>query len=506
MSDDRQVLVIGSGPSGAMAALTLVKQGIPVTMLESGQSLPSGWLVRVAGRNLIRSRPQVEDPKIHVASDDAGASWFHAHCLGGMSSHWAGAVPRFAPDDFFEGERLDERYRWPISYRDLEPYYEQIERMLSVTAARRSVPAQPASIVAHERRLPHDWDAVAEAAESLGHGLTPLPLAAGPRWALQRTGVGFNSYTNIVQPLERSPLFRLIRGAHALRLHWRGDEQKVTGITYFDRETGSEQQIKGAAVVVAAGPLASTSLLLNSTSPDFPEGLGETEGLLGHYLHDHPYDVGLVDLARPIDGLRQSAVLTRAPYAESSPLVGAACVLGSNSAWEKARTVTPFGSKSLGVWIFGTMVPTHGNYVRLDPSTKDAFGLPSLDVHIRYDESVPANMARARQRLADVFDAAGYPSTVRSVTPTLVPGQSIHYGGTVRMHSSRTYGMLNAWNRLHAVDNVVVADASCFTTGPEKNPTLTVMAIAARAAHRLAVDLKTANVRTSTRQLVAAGR
>jgi choline dehydrogenase-like flavoprotein len=489
-----------------MTALTLVNRGIPVTMLESGQAMPRGMLVRVAGRNLVRKRPRISDPKRHVASGDPSAAWYHALCPGGMSSHWAGAVPRFAPDDFHDGARLDERYRWPVSYDDLIPYYERAERLLSVAAARLGVPALPAGLVAYERHLPSAWQHVANSAAMLGHGLTPLPLAAGPDWALRRAGVGFNSYEQIVRPLERSPLFQVRLGAHALRLEWSGDRRRVTSVTYVDRATGSQHRIDGAAVVVAAGPLASTKLLLDSACRDFPDGLGETEGVLGRYLHDHPYDVCTLELTRPLPGLKQSAVLTRAPYPKSPPLLGAACALGSSSAWEKALTVTPRGSRTFGVWIFGTMVPTQRNYVRLSANAKDEYGLPALDVHIRYDESAEHNIAAAREQLATVLHAAGNPSTVRSTLPRLVPGESIHYGGTVRMHHSAKYGMLNEWNRLHAVDNVAVVDASSFTTGPEKNPTLTVMAVAARAAHRLAVDLKTDSVGTRAPVLVKASR
>jgi choline dehydrogenase-like flavoprotein len=505
MTDDRRVLVIGSGPAGAMVAQTLVREGIPVTMLESGQHLPRGLLVRVAGRNLVRKRPRIEDPRRHVASDDPTASWYHALCPGGMSSHWAGAVPRFAPEDFYEGERLDERYRWPISYDDLVPYYRRVERIFNVAGASRDVAAQPAGIVAHERRLPADWQQVASAAEGLGQGLTPLPLAAGPDWAISRGGVGFNSYTDMVRPLERSANFRLILGAHALRLEWCGVRRRVTGVTYHDRMTGSQRRIDGAAVVVAAGPLASAKLLMDSACADFPEGLGETEGVLGRYLHDHPHDVGAIELTRPLSGLGQAAVLTRAPYSVAPPLISASCVIGSKSAWDKARSITPFGSKLFGLWIFATMVPRPEHYVRLASEARDEFGMPALDVHIRYDESVKHNLAAARERLVRILLAAGYPPSSLSSTPMLVPGTSIHYGGTVRMHSSRRFGMLNGWSRLHAVDNVVVADASSFTTGPEKNPTLTVMAIAARAAHRLAVDLKTDSVGTRAPVLSGVG-
>jgi choline dehydrogenase-like flavoprotein len=339
--------------------------------------------------------------------------------------------------------------------------------------------------------LPKDWERVAEQAEASGQGgLTPLPLAAGPQWALRGTGVGFNSFTHIIKPLQRSPLFQLVLGAHALRLDWSGEQRRVTSVTYFDRATRCERRLAASAVIVAAGPLASTKLLLDSTCNDFPEGLGDTEGLLGRYLHDHPHDIGTVELDRPLSCLSQSVVLTRAPYQESTPLLAASCVLGSSSTWDKLWTVMPLGTKVFGVWIFGTMVPSYRNHVRLDSESKDEYGLPALNIHISYDERVQRSMAAARHRLVAVLESAGYRGTVWSSLPKLEPGLSIHYGGTVRMHSSRQHGMLNAWNRLHAVDNVVVADASCFTTGPEKNPTLTVMAIAARASHRLAEDLK----------------
>ena len=138
------------------------------------------------------------------------------------------------------------------------------------------------------------------------------------------------------------------------------------------------------------------------------------------------------------------------------------------------------------------MIPSDRNYVRLDAKTRDEFGLPRLDVHIRYDDDVIRNMASARRRLVDVLGAAGYAANVTPSAPTLTPGHSVHYGGTVRMHASKAHGMLDSFNRLHEVKNVLVTDASSFTTGPEKNPTLTVMAIAARASHQLAYDLKSA--------------
>src|SRR5581483_4192011 len=130
MSDDRRVIVIGSGPSGAMAAHQLVRKGIPVTMLESGRDFQGGFLVRLMGRNLYRRVPPMESGTRHVASGDPKTDWYVNLAPGGVSNQWTGAVPRFAPEDFTEGERLHECYRWPVSYEQMVPYYEIVESLM----------------------------------------------------------------------------------------------------------------------------------------------------------------------------------------------------------------------------------------------------------------------------------------------------------------------------------------------------------------------------------------
>jgi choline dehydrogenase-like flavoprotein len=490
--ENASIVVIGSGPSGAMAARTLVEHGLPVTMLESGQDVPSGLLVRAMGRNVLRRRQHIE-ASADVSTDRSNA-WYQALVPGGLSNYWVGAAPRFAPDDFCEGERLDERYRWPLSYADLQPYYDRAERVLRIVASPHDVPNLPAPVVLQSRELPGAWQAVARHAATMGHGLAPMPLADGPDWMVTRTGVGFNSYTHVVRPLQRRDNFELRLGAHVLRLEWQGDLKKVTSVLYRDRASGRDVCLPAAAVVVAGGSLASTKLLLNSDSHDFPNGLGNGEGLLGQYLHEHPqqwFQLELRDAALP--RLPHAAYLTRAGVtADSPPLMAAGCTIGFASLQDKLWSIVPRPADRFGVLVFGTMVPLASNQLRVHPVNRDEFGLPQLDAQIAYAPEELHNMSVARERLANVLDAAGYPCSVPRFLPDPEPGNSVHYGGTVRMHASAKHGMLNGWNRLHAVDNVVVADASSFTTGVEKNPTLTAMALAARAADRLARDLKAA--------------
>jgi len=489
VQDERRVVVIGSGPTGAMAASVLVQRGIPVTLLESGVRPPEGVLVRALGRNLWRRVPPLGQGPFDSPSDPR-PEW-HVHLgPGGLSCQWTGAVPRFAPDDFTEGERLHERYRWPVTYEELVPWYEAAERVMSVTGPPRDVPGLPAGRFAWTHALPGDWQPLVRTAEARGQGFAALPLADGPPWLLARRGTAFNSFTGLVRPLLRSPLFRLLTGAHALRLEWDGAVRQAAAVVYQSRLDGSQHRLEAAAFVVAAGPLWSTKLLFDSACPDFPRGLGDSRGLLGTHLHDHPKEWWGLDLDRPLSLLAPAAYLTRIPCGESAPLLSTSWTLGVTNVRDRVRSRFGLKGTAVGVQVFGTMIPSDAHFVRPSSTVKDEFGLPGLEICIRFDEAVLSNVVRARGHLMCLLEEAGIRCRLRPVEPQLRPGNAVHYGGTVRMHADPRYGLLNAWNRMHEVPNVAVCDASSFTTGCEKNPTLTAMALAARAADRLAADLK----------------
>jgi choline dehydrogenase-like flavoprotein len=490
MRDERQVVVIGSGPAGAAAARELLQNGIRVTMLESGTDFQRGLLVRVAGRNFYRRTPPLREEGAHAVSGDPRTVCYVKLAPGGLSNNWTGAVPRFAPEDFTEGERLHERFRWPITYPDLEPYYEKVERHLQITADPRDVPQMPGGHVSYRYSLPSDWHDVERAANKFGQGFTAYPLADGPPNMLVRRGTAFNSYFNIVRPLLQSANFRLQTGAHALQLQWSQPKRKVDGVIYYDRRTAAMQRIDASAVVVACGPLGSAKLLHNSTCSDFPQGLGNSTGLLGCFLHDHPREWWSFEMDRPRRILSPSAYLTRLPYDSSAPLLATSWTLGTASLKDRIRSRFGLQATIVGVQMIGTMIPSEMCFAKPSATQKDEFGLPSLDVRIHYSETEVDNVVRARQHLMNLMADAGCRATLGEIVPTLYPGTIAHYGGTARMHAKPQYGVVDAWNRVHDAPNVLVCDAACFTTAAEKNPTLTVMAIAARAATRLAHDLQ----------------
>ena len=488
--DERQVVVIGSGPAGAAVARELTQIGIPVTMLESGSGFQPGLLVRLGGRNFYRRTPPLGEEGRHEVSGDPRTLCYAKLAPGGLSNNWTGAVPRFAPEDFTEGERLHERFRWPIDYSDLAPYYEKVERYMTITADPRDVPQMPGGYVSYRYRLPEDWQVVERAANKHGQGFTAYPLADGPPNMIVRRGTAFNSYSAVVRPLLRRSNFRLQTDAHALQIQWSPTKGKVDAVVYHNRRTGASERIEASAVVVACGPLGSAKLLHNSTSAAFPQGIGNSSGVLGRFLHDHPREWWMFQMDRPLSILSPSAYLTRLPYDSSPPLLATSWTLGSATLGDRIRSRFGMKATAVGVQVIGTMIPSEGCAARPSTTKKDEFGLPALDVHISYTREEVDNVMRCRQHLMNVMADAGCRATLGDVVPTLFPGTIAHYGGTARMHAKPQYGVVDAWNRVYDAPNVLVCDASCFTTAAEKNPTLTVMALATRAATRLAHDLK----------------
>ena len=485
------VIVIGSGPSGAIAAAELVQRGLDVVLLDAGRGAPTGCLVRVKGHTVFRIVAGAPETHRHVAVGDPTAEWQSSRTLGGLSNYWTAAVPRFHPADFTDGVAIHERYRWPVEYSDLEESYARVERLMEVTGAGEQR-GLPSNVRTYTCVQPDEWMSLAERVQQVGLSLGVMPMAVGaPSFAAART-TGWNSFHCMVKPLLGAPNFRLVQGAEVVRLTWSGSEGRVTAVEYADRTAGGPlKSVHCRAVVLAAGTLDSTRILLQSRSSDFPAGLGNTDGLLGRFLTDHPRQWWPAKLARPLPVLAHPMYMTREPHGTGTPLLASSLTIGA--ARGPSRVLAWYGGKTstFGVQVFGTMRPEEDHTVELPPRKDDLDDLAGpLRVRIRYDGPTLANMDHARRRFEELFAAAGIRAEPVGPFHDLVPGSSVHYAGTVRMHADRRYGALDGYNRIHDAPNVVVTDMSCFTTNPEKNPTLTAMALSSRAAVRLAESLR----------------
>ena len=489
MSTDETVIVVGTGPTGALAAAQLARRGVDVTVLDAGVRVPRGIIVRAAGNTVFRWRERgLIDDHRHETVDGQDIVWRSSQSLGGLSNYWTAAVPRFAPEDFTEGGTVDERYLWPVGYDDLEPHYEIAEQELCITAGSGCANI-PANTTRYRTSPPNDWAEVADGARRADKYVCPIPMAKGKPWMIAARGTEFASYPCVLEPYVEQHRVRLVRGAVVTRLNWNPQAQRVDSVTYVDRATNDIVTVAARAVVLAAGAVDSTTVLLRSVSADFPTGLGNSHGVVGQYLHDHPREWWVGVPSRPMTALAHPLYISRGPYEADQALFASALTLGLAHWSHRPRTWVRAKADAFGVQVFGTMIPRPEVGVSLPsrPDVGDAAVRPTIS--LRYDQPALDTLTAGRQRLVETLADGGLDVTIPGPFHDIVPGSSIHFGGTVRMHDSPEFGALDRWNRLHDAPNVLVVDMSCFTTGPEKNPTLTAMALASRAAVHLADEL-----------------
>jgi len=490
MSDARRVVVIGTGPAGATAALFLSRAGLEPLVLEAGSGkVDLGLTARVRGVTLAKWKPQLAERQDRTNTGDPGAMLFEKLAPGGLSNHWACAVPRFAPDDFADAARGGEPYRWPIGYQELAPWYGRVEPLLKIAGSIRDVPNLPAGRVSSPQSLGPEWDPVTRRAAERGRDVVAMPYAYGAESTLTRSATPFNAYTRLVAPAARDGGLSVRFDSLALRLEWSKAERKVSAVICRNPRTGAEERIACRAVVLAAGAVNSAQILLESRSAELPNGIGNEAGLVGRYLHDHPLAKLVLRLGRQIP-ISPASYITRPPLARTEPLYAAAFMQWSGVV-AHARSVLaghPGRSNELGYSIFGTMIPTLDDCVTLVPGNSTG-QRARIGFALRYPRQAVELLENARDELVAVLTEAGWTPRV-DVFKVEPPGNSVHYGGTCRMHASPKYGVVDEYCRVFGVRNVAVADSAVFTTGPEKNPVLTAMALAARASERLADDLR----------------
>lgn len=487
--DGDRVIVVGTGPTGATAASTLVSEGVPVTMIESGVRRPRGLIVRAAGNTVVRLTPRhgMRTGREHATS--VPTEWHSSRVLGGLSGYWTGSIPRFAPSDFVDGARLDERYRWPIGYDDLAPHYDAIERVMGVTAG-EPLATVPDPVVRYRHSLPVAWQAICDAVTRLdgGRSMGVMPMAKGTPWMVALRATEFNSFDLMVEPLRDHPAMRLLLGRHVLRLERSRPAGPVDTAVVLNDESGLIERHRARAIVLAAGALDTTEILLRSADDADPTGLGNSSDVLGRYLHDHPRQWWRARLRRPMPALSHPLYLTRPDTSQHEPLRTAGFTVGLGRRSDRLRTWVRGSSDEIGVLTFATMVPTREGRVELTGDRRSSEH-SDLSITFDFDDATTRLMAASQTEFIDTLGAAGLDAEVDFSLPVGAPGSSVHLGGTARMHASSEHGVVDPRNRLHDAPEVLVVDAACFTTGPEKNPTPTAMAIARRAALHLADDL-----------------
>jgi choline dehydrogenase-like flavoprotein len=495
VKDDNRVIVIGSGPPGAAAAVFLQRAGVEVLLLEAGSERSArGLTLRIRGLTVLKRRGELRERTGVAKTGDPGAQLYEQLSPGGLTNHWSCAVPRFSPEDFADAARAGLEQTWPIGYQDLAPWYDRVEPLLHVAGSRSDDPQLPAGNVRHGWELAPDWQSLVDDAHRSGRAVVPMPYAYGADTSVTLSGTAFNSFVRLVKPALRQGGLTVRFGARVQSLEWDPRTRRVEAVIFRDARTGSEERVACRAVVLAAGAINSPQVLLQSMSADFPRGLGNDHGVVGRYLHDHPLGKLVIDLGSPIS-VHPPAYITRRTIEHSRPLYAAAGMQWSGAAIvaRSALQKHPGRLPWTGFSVFGTMAPSRENGIALDPNQRSEDGTPGIALEIRLPKEAHEVLEQTRDQIVQLLSRAGFQPQVR-VWKVEAAGNSNHYAGTCRMHASPEFGVVDAWSRMHAATNVVVADSSAFTTGPEKNPVLTSMTLSARAADRLASELKSGDL------------
>mgnify|MGYP001353040965 CR=1 FL=1 len=547
------VLVIGSGASGGWVAKEVAERGLSVAMLEAGPPrIPTRdftehvWPYQLKFRGfgnqqqLLRTQPvqrmcyacdeyshqffvnDLEHP--YTFPVDKPFLWIRGRQIGGKTFCWGRESYRYSDNEFKAASRDGYGEDWPISYTELEPYYDRVETFIGVSGSNEGLPQMPDGRFLPPMNLSCGGLQAKQVVErKFGWRVMPdrvanLTVSHRGRPAChycdqcQRgcfTASYFNSPSVTLPAAARTGKFTLV--SDAIVSHLLMDRSgRAEGVHYIDRVTHEHREARARVVVVAAGALESTRILLNSQTTSHPHGVGNSEGVLGRYLMDHFTVEGAggfisslrsskrEEVGRPCGFLipkyvnagtnqRNSNFLRgyRFDGDGSQEVYGHAFLMPElGDEWRKrVREEIPY---YFAMEAQGECLPRPDNYVKLDPSRKDAWGIPVLHIHASYGENEKAMAKAMRDDIAAVLDEMRLDKPVPPGTGLSVFGKNIHECGTARMGKDPKKSVVDNNCKVHDSNNVFVTDGAVFVTQGCYEPTLTIMAISARAGEHIA--------------------
>jgi choline dehydrogenase-like flavoprotein len=555
------VLVVGSGASGGWACKRLAEAGLQVALVDAGRPQSDANFTEhkpvfeikyrntEAGREFIRrTRPRqaecyactefnydwfcndVEEP--YTTPSDMPFSWQgRMRVTGGRTNVWARQSYRLSEQDFkaasYDGYGDD----WPIGYKDLESYYGLVEDYVGITGMAEGVYELPDShflppmgMTCAELQLRSrvkaklGWTVTIGRSANLTkpvNGRAPCHYC-GPCERGCVTHSYFNSSFTTVADALKTGRCTHIPNAMVYKVQMDSDRNRARGLLYIDRNTREPKEIYGRVVILCAQALESVRILLNSACTQYPSGLANSSGVLGHYLMDHVWVGGgatgefpeLTD-KRTVNGpTRPNGIYVirfrntqNGPHyqrflrgygfqggtATSFNMHGA----GFGEAYKRGvldpETTVHFSG-------FGECLPRWDNYVDVDPNLRDVYGIPVLHVHMSYGENERAMIPDMAESAAQMLEAGGARNIRPFTVPDRMPGMGIHEVGVARMGTDTKKSVLNQFQQTHDIRNLFVMDGAGFTSTACQNPTLTIMALCVRSCDYLMCEMKKGNI------------
>ncbi|MFQ5738653.1 MAG: GMC family oxidoreductase [Acidobacteriota bacterium] len=539
-------IVVGSGATGGWAAKKLSEAGLEVALLEAGRNIsPEEFTEHMPAYQLdyrnhspevVRTRPiqkmcyacmeynydwfvnDLENP--YQTPDGKPFTWQRLRIVGGRTLVWGRQSYRLSDLDFKAATHDGFGQDWPFSYADLEPYYDEVEGYVGISGMAEGNPALPDSRFLPPMAMTCGEKQLRERVKArMGHTVTigrcaVLTREHNGRGACHYCGpcergcISFSyfssPFTTVADALD-SGHCRLFTDAVVSHLNMDPETRRCRGVSYVNRLTHQTYDVSARAVILCAQALESTRILLNSASREWPEGAGNSSGLLGHYLMDHAVGAGasgeLADFSsrktasepnRPngiyvvrfrnlMRGKQHPRFIRGYGFQGGSAPQFHFDAEGFGASYKKAVKAGIYG---IHLGAFGESLARHDNFVEIDSELKDAWGIPALRIQMTHGPNERALMEDAAASAAEMLEAAGA-RNIEVNSQLAMPGMAIHEVGTARMGRDPKKSVLNPYNQTHDISNLFVMDGSCFVSSACQNPTLTMMAITVRACDHL---------------------
>jgi len=544
------VCIVGSGAGGGMAAYQLSQAGAKVVMLEAGPE----WY---ATRNSAMLKWSYDSPRRGASTPqrpfgefdacDGGWEiegepyttapgtqfrWWRARMLGGRTNHWGRISLRFGPDDFRRGDLDGLSPNWPITYDDVRPYYDRVDRLIGLFGSVENLPNEPDGIFMPPPK-PRCYELlVKRACDNLDITCIPSRLSIitqslGSRVACHYCGqcnrgcganANFSSPSVLIAPALETGNLTLLTNA-MVREVTVDDAGRATGVSYIDRNTGQDEHVRARTVVLAASACSSARILLNSKSSRFPDGVANSSGTVGKWLTDttgtsvsgfipqmvdhvpHNEDgVGGMHVYMPWWLDNRKLDFPRGYHIEvwgglgmpGYGFMGGIQRYPGGGGYGKALKddYRRYYGATVGFSGRGEMIPNDDSYCEIDPDTTDRWGIPVLRFHWQFTDHEYNQVRHMQQTFRSIIDAMG--GEVWSPMPSRERGYGIAAGGTIihelggtRMGDDASNSVVDAYCRAHDVPNLFVADGGPFVSQADKNPTWTILALSMRTADRI---------------------
>lgn len=471
----------------------------------------------------------LENPYTEVKPFD----WIRGYHEGGRSIMWGKQTYRLSPMDFEANAKDGIGVDWPIRYDDLAPWYDYVESYIGVSGQAEGLPQLPDG----KFLPPMEFNCVEEVfrdkvAEKFGRKITigrvahltaPLPHDPSRGVCQSRNmcgrgcpyGAYFSSNASTLPAAERTGNMTLRPHSIVHSIIYDEQKGKAIGVKVLDAETKQEIEFFAKVIFLNASTLGSTFILLNSTSNRFPNGLGNGSDQLGRNLMDHQYRTGA---EAEIEGFEDKYYIGRRPngiYIPRFRNIGNDKTTdfirgygyqggGSRESWARGVAELSFGEElkesltspgpwKIGITGFGECLPYSDNRATLNKDKKDVYGLPTLSIDAEWKANEKAMRKDMREKAAEMLEASGFKNVSTYDAPNNI-GLGIHEMGTARMGRDPKTSVLNKWNQVHEALNVFVTDGAAMTSSACQNPSLTYMALTARAVDHAVSELKKGNL------------